>query len=135
VTDWVLSPLILCALSGVGLLASLGLWIAAKLEIGAVRNEVSDSRGAMTIRVQEVVASLHQLLQDRETEIVPPVGGFGEGVNLTKRSQILRMRRRGETETSIAAAVQVPRNEVELVLKLDQLLNSVQESGSPEAAH
>jgi hypothetical protein len=43
------------------------------------------------------------------------------GVNLTIRSQALRMYRRGETIQRIAAALEVPEQEVELLIKVQQM--------------
>jgi hypothetical protein len=51
-----------------------------------------------------------------------PKDGFS--LNLTKRAQALRMYRRGETVASIAAALQTPSTEIELLLKVDRLLES-----------
>jgi len=43
------------------------------------------------------------------------------GVNLTRRTQILRMFRRGERPEQIAAALSVPQNEVDLLLKVHRV--------------
>lgn len=123
IADWITSPIALCAVTGGGLLGSLGLWITSKIEINAVRTEVSGSRAAIDNQVSELARSVDLLKIDRETETAPPVPSLNRSLNLTKRSQIVRMYRRGETEASISAALQAPRNEVELVLKLDRMLN------------
>jgi hypothetical protein len=49
----------------------------------------------------------------------PPSGQ--QALNLNKRGQVLRMRRRGENPETIAAALSLPRNEVDLLLKVHQL--------------
>ena len=41
-----------------------------------------------------------------------------QSVNVSKRSLALRMHRRGETPEQIAATLSIPRNEVELLLKV-----------------
>jgi hypothetical protein len=43
-------------------------------------------------------------------------------LNLTRRTQALRMRRRGESVESIAAALAAPRNEIELLLKVYEIV-------------
>ena len=43
------------------------------------------------------------------------------GVNLNQRGQVLRMRRRGESPETIAAALGIPRNEVDLLFKVHRL--------------
>jgi hypothetical protein len=45
-------------------------------------------------------------------------------LNLTKRAQALRMHRRGESVPTIAAALQSPHNEIDLLLKVHSYLNS-----------
>ena len=44
------------------------------------------------------------------------------GLNLTKRSQALRMSRVGEKPEKIAAALSLPRKEVELLLKVQKIV-------------
>jgi DNA-binding NarL/FixJ family response regulator len=68
-----------------------------------------------------------QLLDERWEELsqisgllVPPTPPRS-GLNLTKRSQALQMFRRGETPQDIAAALSIPRNEVELLVKVQAL--------------
>jgi hypothetical protein len=122
--DWILNPVTQYAVIGVGLLGSLALWITAKFELRAVRSEVSDSHGAIETNVRELAASVNQLRVDRENEPAPAAPNPGLGLNLTKRAQVMRMHRRGETVPSIAAALQTPGNEIELILKLERLLNS-----------
>ena len=39
-------------------------------------------------------------------------------IHLAKRTQAIRMNRRGESAATIAGALEVPRNEVELLLKV-----------------
>ncbi len=46
------------------------------------------------------------------------------GLNLSKRSQALRMHRRGENAEQIAAALQVPRQEVDLLVKVHRIVLS-----------
>ncbi len=131
--EWISSPIALYAMTGGGLLGSLGLWITARIEIAAVRNKFSHSCGTVDNRVQELSRSLNQLRTERELEAVPVAPVLSKSLNLTKRSQIVRMYRRGETEASIAAALQAPRNEVELVVKLDKLLVPARPSGGLES--
>jgi hypothetical protein len=122
--DWILNPVTQYAVIGVGLLGSLALWITAKFELRAVRSRVSDSHGAIEGNVRELSASVNQIRVERETEALAAAHALGQGLNLTKRAQVVRMERRGETIHSIAAALQTPVNEVELILKLERLLNS-----------
>ncbi len=125
--EWILNPLTQYAVIGLGLAGSLGLWIASKVEVSGVRNELSGSRGAMETHIRELSARVNQLQVSREEEqssYVPAAGGVVQGLNLTKRAQVVRMHRRGETVNSIAGALQTPVNEVELILKMEKLLNA-----------
>jgi hypothetical protein len=60
----------------------------------------------------------------RTLEEAPASQPTGQGINLSKRAQALRMRRRGESIATIAAALQTPRNEVELLLKVREWTNA-----------
>lgn len=113
-------------LRAAGLIALSALWIVAKFELRSVRGEVSAIRGALENNVRELSESVDRLRTDREAEPVPaPASAVAAaGLNLTKRAQIVRMHRRGEMVHSIAAALQTPRNEIELILKMERLLNS-----------
>jgi hypothetical protein len=56
---------------------------------------------------------------------VAPIPGLPKpGLNLGKRSQALRMHRRGEKAEEIAAALELPRQEVELLLKVHRIVLS-----------
>ncbi len=48
----------------------------------------------------------------------PPQSGF----NLSKRSQVMRLSRQGENAENIAAALNLPRREVELLLKVQKIV-------------
>lgn len=57
--------------------------------------------------------------EERTGVLVPPAPPKS-GFNLNKRSQALRMSRRGEQADRIAAALSLPRREVELLLKVQR---------------
>jgi hypothetical protein len=44
------------------------------------------------------------------------------GLNLSKRSQVLRMHRKGDPPDRIAAALEVPRQEVDLLIKVHRIV-------------
>jgi len=62
-----------------------------------------------------------------------PVPAAGQPLNLNKRGQVLRMRRRGENPETIAAALSIPQNEVDLLLKVHQMSLEQVEKGSTQA--
>jgi hypothetical protein len=73
-----------------------------------------------TVELKAEVAELGARMQDTEERsgiLVPPVAPKS-GLNLNKRTQAIRMSRRGEQAEMIAAALSLPRREVELLLKV-----------------
>jgi hypothetical protein len=70
--------------------------------------------------ISELKASLEEAEQ-RAAAMVPPPPARS-GMNLSKRTQVLRMFRHGEAPEKIAAALSLPQNEVKLLLKVHQML-------------
>lgn len=85
--------------------------------------------------LQETLHALQAKLADLEKEFEgqSPFTGVpdGGGMNFSRRTRVLRMHRRGGRPDQIAAALNVPVNEVTLLLKLQQLVDS--EPGEPTA--
>ena len=72
---------------------------------------------------KEAVKDLTMQVQQIESQSLPaPVPHLRSGFNLSTRSQALRMHRRGESASQIAAALQVSVQEVELLLKVHQIV-------------
>jgi hypothetical protein len=89
--DWILSPVTQYGVLAFGLMSCLGLCLSTSIRMRALSTALDQERRAT---------------------------GACEGLNLTKRAQALRMHRRGEPLAAISAALQSPRNEIELLLKL-----------------
>jgi hypothetical protein len=83
---------------------------------GYERHEQLENR---LVQVTEVAERLQSQLE--EVARPSPVGQPGQSLNLNKRGQVLRMRRRGENPETIAAALRIPQNEVDLLLKVHEL--------------
>ena len=84
----------------------------------AVRGALYEA--AMEELRKQFEASVRQL---RDTEQPPPLPAPPKpGLNLTKRSQALRMHRRGDPPEQIAAALEVPHQEVDLLLKVHRIV-------------
>jgi hypothetical protein len=65
--------------------------------------------------------------QVRELERQPASAAPGvprQAMNLSRRSQAIRMHRRGEDPAQIAASLELPRQEVDLLLKVHQIVVS-----------
>jgi hypothetical protein len=71
-------------------------------------------------RMERWAEEMQSLRADLSAEAMRPPTGQ-QALNLNKRGQVLRMRRRGENPETIAAALGLPRNEVDLMLKVHRL--------------
>jgi hypothetical protein len=80
--------------------------------------EVRDLRDA----VEALAAHVHEARQSPAA--LPEPGMPRAGLNLSKRSQALRMHRRGDGVEQIASALEVPRQEVDLLLKVHRIVLS-----------
>lgn len=65
-----------------------------------------------------------QVAELRSLPVAGPAGPLRSGLNLTKRSQALRMHRRGDSPSEIASALALPHQEVELLLKVQKIVLS-----------
>ena len=95
-----------------GLLSSLGLFLALKREI---RQHVFRHKTT----VEEMMARLLEAERPLQSTFVPVP--LGAGLNLNNRVQAMRMLRRGEDISHIAAALGVPRREVELLVRVQSM--------------
>jgi hypothetical protein len=124
--DWILAPVIQEIVLGAGLLGSLALWMSAKAETRALWSELAALRASTDEAIGELAAQSEKL---REAPVCEPASSAPglmavQGLNLTARTKVLRMHRRGEAPSSIAAALGVQQEEVNLVLKLDRMLET-----------
>ena len=70
--------------------------------------------------VNQLAAQLQEVRKQAAVVPAPPKSGF----NLSTRSQALRMHRRGEAPDQIASALEIPRQEVDLLLKVHRIVIS-----------
>lgn len=130
--DW-LHPL---ALFGVLALTSMCLLYAFLLHLNmqTMARRGREQRDYFESRLAQVLEAAERVRTEREETARPtPVAAAGQPLNLNKRGQVLRMRRRGEKPESIAAALSIPRNEVDLLLKVHQMSLEQVEKGSAQA--
>jgi hypothetical protein len=119
--NWILSPLAQYVMLAAGLIACLALFAAVKTEMCVELQTAKQSRDALAAQVQEMESALGQIRQS-VTDIEERPAAVSPGLNLTRRAQALRMHRRGESVETIAAALSAPRNEIDLLLKLQAML-------------
>jgi hypothetical protein len=116
------------------LVGSLGLSLLALVRARAVAQDTG--RQARTAREEQeaALAAMRQIVDDlaaqvHEIRVQPaavPVPGAAPraALNLSKRSQALRMHRRGEAPQKIASSLEIPRQELELLLKVHRIVMS-----------
>jgi hypothetical protein len=87
------------------------------------RQSLRDSE-IQTLRdtLDALAAQLHDL--QNHPPVAPLPGLPKPGLNLSKRSHALRMHRRGEGAEQIASALELPRQEVDLLLKVHRIVLS-----------
>jgi hypothetical protein len=123
--DWLLNPLAQYSFSALCLVTSLTLVLHARLtrtrpdSLSIVPELVGKPEDP---EIRGLKAEVEQLRESMcRLEETMPTRGTGVGLNLTKRAAALRMHRRGEAVSSIAAALETPSNEIALLLKLQAL--------------
>ena len=120
---WAFDPVAQAIVLGVGLMGSLALWISEKIEARAAQKAFEDFRVSTEAAIQGLSARIEELrAAPPVSELAPSPVMSVQGMNLTIRTKVLRMHRRGETIPGIAAALGVQQEEVDLLLKLDRLL-------------
>lgn len=101
-----------------GLLATLALFLTLKREIGGHARRQKARLEAMAVRLEEAERPPQPAAEPAEIFVPTPLRA---GLNLNKRVHAMRMLRRGEDVSYIAAALGVPRREVELLIRVQSI--------------
>jgi len=123
-----------------GMAGCLWLFVLMKAEMQAANSRSRKRHEETVASLNAVRVSLSNLSKrleetERQTGLLAPPPPTLSGFNLSKRSQAVRMHRRGETPSQIAAALQLPQGEVDLLLKVHRMVVSVPAPvAAPEAA-
>jgi hypothetical protein len=123
--DWLHEPMqvaIPVAVSGVGFILSTVLWISARIEARASGKTLQTFRRCTETTIRDLGVKIEELKSMTASDGSAPASV--QGLNLTTRANALRMYRRGETIPGIAAALGARPEEVELLLKVDRLLEA-----------
>jgi hypothetical protein len=112
-------------LAGVGVSLFGVFWMQRAIRAAADRAEArhAGSEAAIEALRGEVEAGVRQLHEIRQDP--PKLAGpcFPRpGLNVSKRSQALRMHRRGDTPEQVAATLGIPLQEIELLLKVHRIV-------------
>jgi len=120
----ILCGLVLCA-TAISLFAAHRAYCLLREMDARARDRHSESdTGLQALRdsLDALAAQLHDL--QNHPPVAPTPGLPRPGLNLSKRSHALRMHRHGEGAEQIAAALDLPRQEVELLLKVHRIVLS-----------
>ena len=121
--DWIMSPLTPFVVIVLVLIAALACFVSAKREVYRLRQSADATQMALARKLEQVESAVAQIGEKKaEAPAAPTRPALGPSLNLTRRTQALRMRRRGESVESIAAALSAPRNEIELLLKVYEIV-------------
>ncbi len=109
-----------------GLLSCLTLFLSLKRELVARhllhQSSLDGAEARWRQRIEDLEFRCRELTELTQVFVAPPP--TQSGLNLNKRSQALQMHRRGDPPERIAAALSVPRNEVELLLRVHAIMIS-----------
>ena len=111
------------ALAGIALssfvLLNLRTTVRGMAEESARQRETFQSEiAALRTRIDELAA--HEVRERQEA--ISAAGPVRPGLNLNKRASALRMHRRGDAPRQIAATLDIPLQEVDLLLKVHQIV-------------
>jgi hypothetical protein len=125
-----LQPLVIYVLLAAGFGLCLYLFVSLKAEIrGLLRRCLEDRRQAKVLEsalgdarlaVQALETDLRAV--ERQTGMLVAPAPARSGLNLSKRTQVLRMHRAGQDSAGIAATLALPRSEVELLIKVHRIV-------------
>jgi hypothetical protein len=88
--------------------------------VNTAREECSAIVAAMQARFESLAAELRDMPRIAVAEPVP--GTARSCMNLTKRSHALRLRRKGDSPQKIADSLEIPRQEVDLLMKVHDIV-------------
>lgn len=119
------SVLVLAAASA-GMIACIDLFCTLKRKVQALENTcrlLREAQKGLETESRTRNATVEERLraeEQRAAVLIPPAPPRS-GFNLNKRTHVIRLARRGERAGAIASTLQLPRAEVELLLKVEKL--------------
>ena len=102
-------PLAYYGALSVAMSASLYLFVTVARDLESLKRKVDRNNGALEAKV----ATLSALRRPQAT---------ATGVDINQRTQVMRLARRGDRPEQIAAELRVPKNEVELLIKVQRAI-------------
>lgn len=124
--DLVLSPAAPFAVIAAGLSLCLYFFVSLKRDQRACETRWQKKLAAVDAGWKAQMEALDERWKEvsHVSGLLVPPSPPRSGLNLSKRSQALQMHRRGEAPQDIAAALSIPQNEIELLVKVQQIVLS-----------
>jgi hypothetical protein len=115
-----LAPFLLIGIHGI---VSLFFFLSLDHEVrllgrGSKRRHAAQEAATGELKTQLAELAARVLDAEQRAGVLVPPAPPRSGLNLNKRTQVIRMSRRGERVETIAASLQLPQREVELLLKI-----------------
>ena len=124
-----------------GLVLCLCLFFSLKRDVHRLAARMVQANASTRASLDELVSRLDDLLSrlqevERCAALLVPPPPPRSGLNLSARTQAIRLFRRGDDPHRIAAVLGLPRNEVELLIKVHKLaVNGGVRTSEPPPAH
>lgn len=119
----VLNPGIQYAVLTIGLSLCLYLFWSLKRDLHTSEARSTKKLAALEEELQAKAAILDERWSELSqiSQLLVPPAPLRSGLNLTKRSQAVQMIRRGESPQEVTSTLALPRNEVDLLIKVQRL--------------
>lgn len=132
----ILHPATQYAALAIGLVLSLFLFWSLKRDLHAAEERSRKKLASLEEELQAKAATLDERWSELSqiSRLLVPPAPLRSGFNLTKRSQAVQMIGRGESPQEIASTLGLPRNEVALLIKVQQIAQSGANAPAARAA-
>lgn len=125
--QWILHPATYYSLTAFG--TALGLYLFVTLKLEGRRREIraANKERELTAAMQQLQGAIEALRFDLrtvevQTGMLAPPRPPRSGMNIGSRTRAVKMQRHGQTAAQIAAELGLPLKEVELLLKVHQIV-------------
>ena len=136
--NWAVSPVLHLLVLALGMSLCVFLFVSVKRDIfhldrrnkradAALARAISDQSDVSTSGFEKQRQEIGEIRDDLKqvaarVSLLTPSTPQANGINLVKRTQVIQLARRGNRADQIAACLQVPQNEVDLVLKVHRTM-------------
>ena len=125
--NWITSPLTTYALMAAGWVATFGLVLTAKVDGAQAEKRLSDELQRCNEKLDRLTGRMEEFAAELAESPSGQVALRPEGLNMQKRSEALRMYRRGSDPEAVEAALKLSPAEVALLHKVHRALSGEEE--------